>query len=134
MDYFAFEALPHLDGPIIDQEEEALARLDTLVAEMQRRYALFKESRVSNVTAYNKVATDPLPLIWLIHDEFADWMQLDSYRAGVETAVNRLGVKARAAGTYLIFAAQRPDASVFPMQLRSNLRYYVAATPSTSSQ
>ena len=121
VDYFAFEALPHLDGPIIDQEEEALVRLDTLVAEMQRRYSLFKASRVSNVTAYNKVATDPLPLIWLIHDEFADWMQLDSYRAGVEAAVNRLGVKARAAGIYLIFAAQRPDASVFPMQLRSNL-------------
>lgn len=121
VDYFAFETLPHLDGPIIDQEDEALTRLDALVAEMQRRYALFKEARVSNITAYNKAADEPLPLIWLVHDEFADWMQLDSYRAGVEAAVNRLGVKARAAGIYLIFAAQRPDASVFPMQLRSNL-------------
>lgn len=35
--------------------------------------------------------------------------------------VNRLGVKARAAGIYLVFAAQRPDNTVFPMQLRSNL-------------
>lgn len=121
VDYFAFEALPHLDGPIIDQEDAALSRLDALVAEMQRRYALFKEARVSNIAAYNKAASEPLPLIWLIHDEFADWMQLDSYRSGVEAAVNRLGVKARAAGIYLIFAAQRPDASVFPMQLRSNL-------------
>jgi S-DNA-T family DNA segregation ATPase FtsK/SpoIIIE len=121
VDYFAFETLPHLDGPIIDQEDEALARLSELVAEMQGRYALFKAARVSNITAYNKAAAEPLPLIWLIHDEFADWMQIDSYRAGVEAAVNRLGVKARAAGIYLIFAAQRPDASVFPMQLRSNL-------------
>ena len=121
VDYFAFEALPHLDGPIIDQEEVALTRLDALVGEMQRRYALFKDARASNITAYNKTASEPLPLIWLIHDEFADWMQLDSYRTGVEAAVNRLGVKARAAGIYLIFAAQRPDASVFPMQLRSNL-------------
>lgn len=121
VDYFAFEELPHLDGPIIDNEDEALERLDALVAEMQRRYALFKQARVSNITAYNKATEEPLPLIWLIHDEFADWMQLDSYRAGVEAAVTRLGVKARAAGIYLIFAAQRPDASVFPMQLRSNL-------------
>lgn len=30
-------------------------------------------------------------------------------------------MKARAAGIYLIFAAQRPDANVMPMQLRSNL-------------
>ena len=121
VDYFAFEALPHLDGAIIDSETDALNRLDALVAEMQRRYILFKEARVSNITAYNKSASEPLPLIWLIHDEFADWMQIDSYRAGVEAAVTRLGVKARAAGIYLIFAAQRPDASVFPMQLRSNL-------------
>lgn len=33
----------------------------------------------------------------------------------------RLGAKARAAGIHLIFAAQRPDATVFPMQLRDNL-------------
>ena len=35
--------------------------------------------------------------------------------------VSRLGVKARAAGIFLIFAAQRPDSHVMPMQLRSNL-------------
>ena len=30
-------------------------------------------------------------------------------------------MKARAAGIFLIFAAQRPDSQVMPMQLRSNL-------------
>src|SRR6202007_2574869 len=35
--------------------------------------------------------------------------------------VTRWGVKARAAGISLIFAAQRPDATVMPMQLRANL-------------
>lgn len=121
VDYFAFDRLPHLDGPIIDQQDAALEKLDALVSEMERRYAMFKEARVSNVSAYNAKASEPIPLIWLVHDEFADWMQIDTYRAGVESAVSRLGVKARAAGIYLIFAAQRPDNSVFPMQLRSNL-------------
>lgn len=121
VDYFAFEDLPHLTDGIIDNQEDALARLDGLVAEMERRYALFKTARVSNIRSYNQKADTPLPTIWLVHDEFADWMQIDSYRSGVEAAVSRLGVKARAAGIYLIFAAQRPDASVFPMQLRSNL-------------
>lgn len=121
VDYFAFEALPHLTDGIIDSTEAALAKLDALVAEMERRYGIFKEARVSNIRSYNQKAETPLPTIWLVHDEFADWMQIDSYRAGVEAAVSRLGVKARAAGIYLIFAAQRPDASVFPMQLRSNL-------------
>lgn len=121
VDYFAFDRLPHLDGPIIDEQDAALERLNGLVDEMQRRYALFKGPRVSNVRAYNEIAGEPLPLIWLIHDEFADWMQIESYRMAVESAVSRLSVKARAAGIYLIFAAQRPDNGVFPMQLRSNL-------------
>jgi DNA segregation ATPase FtsK/SpoIIIE, S-DNA-T family len=39
----------------------------------------------------------------------------------VANIVGRLGVKARAAGIALVFAAQRPDANMMPMQLRANL-------------
>jgi S-DNA-T family DNA segregation ATPase FtsK/SpoIIIE len=45
----------------------------------------------------------------------------DEYKSAVGSAVQRLGVKARAAGIHLIFAAQRPDKDVMPMQLRENL-------------
>ena len=55
------------------------------------------------------------------YDDFADWMLVDEYKEAVSSAVQRLGVKARAAGIHLIFAAQRPDNNVFPMQLRDNL-------------
>ncbi|HEX8554219.1 MAG TPA: FtsK/SpoIIIE domain-containing protein, partial [Sphingomonas sp.] len=106
VDYFAFDPLPHLVDGIIDQPADSLARLEALVVEMERRYALFREARANNMTSYNRVAAEPLPAIWMVHDEFADWMQIDSYREGVEAVVSRLGVKARAAGIYLIFAAQ----------------------------
>ena len=94
-----------------------------LVAEMDRRYVRFKEVRVPSLAAYNaKVTSDQrLPAIWLIHDEFAEWMLVEDYKESVTSVVQRLGVKARAAGIYLAFAAQRPDASVMPMQLRANL-------------
>lgn len=46
---------------------------------------------------------------------------MDSYRDEVSSIVQRLGVKARASGIYLIFAVQRPDATVLPVQLRDNL-------------
>lgn len=123
VDYFAFEDLLHLDGGIIDNQEIATQRLTELVAEMDRRYGCFKGVRVSNLAAYNaKVPPqDRLPAIWLIHDEFAEWMLIDDYKEAVATVVQRLGVKARAAGIYLVFAAQRPDAHVMPMQLRANL-------------
>jgi DNA segregation ATPase FtsK/SpoIIIE, S-DNA-T family len=48
-------------------------------------------------------------------------MMMEEYESAISTSVQRLGVKARAAGIHLIFAAQRPDATVLPPQLRSNL-------------
>jgi len=62
-----------------------------------------------------------LPFMWVIHDEFAEWMLTEQYAKSVSDIVGRLGVKARAAGISLVFAAQRPDANVMPMQLRANL-------------
>jgi S-DNA-T family DNA segregation ATPase FtsK/SpoIIIE len=123
VDYFAFDALPHLEGGIIDQQEAAVDRLERLVLEMDNRYRLFKEARTPNIVSYNaKVdAADILPTYWVIHDEFAEWMLTEEYRSAVTSTVGRLGVKARAAGIHLIFAAQRPDANVMPMQLRSQL-------------
>lgn len=123
VDYFAYEDLPHLDGGIIDDQETALQRLSELVVEMDRRYRRFREVRVPKLASYNaKVAPDErMPAIWLLHDEFAEWMLVEDYKESVASVVQRLGVKARAAGIYLVFAAQRPDALVMPMQLRANL-------------
>jgi S-DNA-T family DNA segregation ATPase FtsK/SpoIIIE len=82
-----------------------------------------RNARVPNLDAYNRKvsASERLPHIWLIHDEFADWMMVEEYKQEVVSAVGRLGVKARAAGIFLIFVAQRPDANVMPVQLRDNL-------------
>lgn len=123
VDYFQFDSLPHLDGGVIDDQTLALSKLRGLVGEMDNRYAKLKTAKANNLTAYNaKVdAAEKLPVIWVIHDEFAEWMMVDEYKEEVTALVGRLGVKARAAGIYLVFAAQRPDANVMPMQLRANL-------------
>lgn len=123
VDYFQLDGLPHLEGGIIDNQEEALSRLQSLVSEMDSRYAKFKEARANNLTSYNRKVAEGqrLPAIWIVHDEFAEWMMVEDYKDGVTALVGRLGVKARAAGLYLVFAAQRPDANVMPMQLRANL-------------
>jgi S-DNA-T family DNA segregation ATPase FtsK/SpoIIIE len=123
VDYFALEGLPHLDGGIITEQAMALSLLEELVAEMDRRYLLFKDARVNKLAAYNtKVGpTASLPVLFVVHDEFAEWMLMDTYSDSVTSLVSRLGVKARAAGIHLLFAAQRPDSNVVPMQLRDNL-------------
>ncbi len=123
VDYFAFENLPHLDGTLVVEPAEAVAKLERLVAEMDARYGKFRTARCPNLDEFNKRCGEPdrLPVIWVIHDEFAEWMMVDDYKDAVTNIVGRLGVKARAAGIHLVFAAQRPDANVMPMQLRSNL-------------
>src|SRR4029450_2288551 len=52
---------------------------------------------------------------------FAVWMLVEDYKETVSSTVQRLGVMARAAGIFLIFAAPRPEDRVMPLQLRDNL-------------
>jgi S-DNA-T family DNA segregation ATPase FtsK/SpoIIIE len=123
VDYSALEDLPHMREPIITTRERATDVLKELVEEMENRYRVFAAARARDLATYNSKAesADKLPMIFLVHDEFADWMLDDGYKGAVSAAVQRLGVKARAAGIHLIFAAQRPDKDVMPMQLRENL-------------
>lgn len=123
VDYLAFSDLPHVKDGIVDEQDAAIAKLNGLVDEMDRRYALLKSNRVTNIFDLHQKtdASEKPPVLWIIHDEFAEWMMTDEYKEAVANVVSRLGVKARAAGIFLIFAAQRPDSSVMPMQLRSNL-------------
>lgn len=123
VDYAALDALPHLREPIITTQDRAVDVLKSLVVEMDQRYRVFAGARARDLATFNSKATaaDRLPMIFLVHDEFADWMLDDNYKGTVSAAVARLGVKARAAGIHLFFAAQRPDKDVMPMQLRENL-------------
>jgi len=124
VDYRPLDELPHVEagsGGIIDDPSEAVRILGGLVEEMNRRYEIFKQAKVANIHAYRRATGNPLPTLWIIHDEFADWMQTDDYKDAVPNIVGRLSVKARAAGIFLMFAAQRPDKDVMPMQLRSQL-------------
>ena len=122
-DYAAVELLPHLQGGVVVDQARAVEVMESLVAEMERRYELFRANGARDIRSFNaKAATsDRLPYVFLVHDEFAEWMLTEDYKSAVTSNVSRLGVKARAAGIHLIFAAQRPDANVMPMQLRDNL-------------
>lgn len=123
VDYQQLTDLPHLREGIITEQERAQEVLTSLVLQMDQRYDLLAKARVNNLADYNKkvASQDRLPMLWLVHDEFADWMLVSEYKEAVSTSVQRLGTKARAAGIHLIFAAQRPEASVLPPQLRDNL-------------
>jgi DNA segregation ATPase FtsK/SpoIIIE, S-DNA-T family len=123
VDYANLSELPHLKEGIIIDRDRAIQILEFLVGEMDDRYRKFLTQKAKSLQDYNDKLPEAerLPVLWLIHDEFAEWMLVDAYKMAVSNAVQRLGVKARAAGIHLIFAAQRPDVNVLPIQLRDNL-------------
>lgn len=123
VDYFAFKQLPHLAAPQIQDKEEAKVLLEQLKEEMNRRLDLFAQVGAKNLDKYNrKVSKEQrLPVLWLIHDEFAAWMVDKDYAIMIDEVLKTLTVQARATGIYIILIAQRPDKDVVPMQIRDNL-------------
>ncbi len=89
VDYFAFEGLPHLQDGVIDEQENAITKLNELVGEMNRRYTVLRENRVSNIFDLHSKpnATERFPFLWVIHDEFAEWMLTPDYADAVSNIV-----------------------------------------------
>lgn len=122
VEFIRYRDIPYLDEDgIVTQKEKAINKLHGLVEEMERRYALFAEVGVNEISKYNKKVEEKIPRIVLIFDEFADWMLDEKFKREVGSVVQSLSAKARAAGIHLIVSTQRPDNSVVVPILRANL-------------
>ncbi len=122
VEFTRYRGIPYLDEDgIITKKELAMEKLQELVNEMEKRYSLFSEAGVNELSKYNNLAGNKLPRIVLIFDEFADWMLDDEFKKNVSSAVQSLSGKARAAGIHLIVSTQRPDNTVVVPILRANL-------------
>ena len=122
VDYAPFRSLPHLAQPVINELNEAVKVFDEIVEEMNHRYSLFSEAECQNLSDYNfNHPNSKLPVIWVFHDELAEAMSDKDYCREVTPRLKMLATKARAAGIFLFFIAQRPDKDAIPMQVRDNL-------------
>ncbi|MBS2970806.1 type VII secretion protein EssC [Metabacillus sp. KIGAM252] len=125
-----FKNMPHLLGTItnIEGSKNFSARaLASIKSELKRRQRLFDQHTVNHINDYTKLykkgeATDPLPHLFLISDEFAELKseEPDFIRELVSAA--RIG---RSLGVHLILATQKPG-GVIDNQIWSNARFRVA--------
>ncbi len=126
-----YNKIPHLFIPVVTDPKKAAGALHWACSEMDRRYNLFTEFSVRDMSSYNEVAAQrgdenhpPLPRIVVVIDELADLMMVASKE--VEEHICRLCQKARAAGIFLILATQRPSADVVTGLIKANVPSRIA--------
>ena len=130
VEFTVYEGIPHLLIPVVTDPKKAAGALNWAVQEMQRRYSLFAENSVRDLSDYNTMASqpdselEPLPQIVVIIDELADLMMTTSKE--VEDAICRLAQKARAAGMHLIIATQRPTTDIITGLIKANIPSRIA--------
>ena len=103
-----FDGLPHmLTHEVLSNPQDALGALDYLIEEMERRYGLFRASKVGNIAEYNAQSSTKLPYLVFAVDELADIMF--RHKKEFESRLLRLAQKCRASGIHIVLATQRPD-------------------------
>ncbi|MGZ5209022.1 MAG: DNA translocase FtsK 4TM domain-containing protein [Sulfuricurvum sp.] len=123
LEFSVYNDIPHLLTPVITKPKEAIAALNNMVYEMERRYQMMSETRTKNIESFNdKMKTEggeQLPYIVVIIDELADLMMTSG--KDVEYSIARLAQMARASGIHLIVATQRPSVDVVTGLIKANL-------------
>ena len=119
LDLSRYNGMPHmLTSEAITTRVDALAALDYLIEEMERRYVLFRAYAVGNIAEFNNVATDKLPYLVFIVDELADVVYND--KKMFEVKLMRLAQKSRACGIHMVLATQRPDVHTISGIVKAN--------------
>jgi S-DNA-T family DNA segregation ATPase FtsK/SpoIIIE len=124
-----FNAVPHLQCPVVTEMDKVVSALRMVLREMNRRYELFKSLGVRNIDGYRmKTIDEPeaekLPYLVVIIDELADLMMTTPDE--VETLLARLTQMARATGIHLIIATQRPSVNVLTGLIKANVPARIA--------
>ena len=120
-----YNDIPHLLTPVIVEPEKILSSLKWALSEMDRRYKLFHNAQVRNITGYNELSGfQALPYIIIVVDELNDLMQFAPVE--VEDAICRIAQMARATGIHLIVATQRPSVDVITGLIKANIPTRIA--------
>ena len=126
-----YNGIPHLLSPVVTDPKKAANALNWAVVEMNKRYKLFAELGVKDITSYNNKSENKLPKIIIIIDELADLMMACANE--VEDYICRLAQMARAAGMHLIIATQRPSVDVITGVIKANVPSRIAFAVSSQT-
>ena len=136
-----YNGIPHLLIPVVTDPKKAAGALQWAVFEMMKRYKLFSENGVKELSAYNALAEQSqpdengekmkkLPSVVVVIDELADLMLVAAKE--VEDSICRVAQMGRAAGMHLVIATQRPSADVITGLMKANIPSRIAFAVASS--
>lgn len=130
VEFSAFNSSVFMAGKSIYESEPAENALKQVVEEMERRYCILEQHKVSNLASYNSKVGEKskIPYLVVIIDEFADLIMSNTK---VNDSIVKLAQKARACGIHLILATQRPSADVINGLLKANIPGRIALSVSS---
>jgi S-DNA-T family DNA segregation ATPase FtsK/SpoIIIE len=120
-----FENLPHLLGTMTNLDgAQSMRAMASIKRELARRQEVFGEHGVNHINQYNKLfragkASQPLPHLFLISDEFAELKKEQPEFMTELVSAARIG---RSLGVHLILATQKPT-GVVDDQIWSNSKF-----------
>lgn len=129
VELMVYNGIPHLIMPVVTDHKKAVGALNWAIREMNRRYGLFEEAQVRDITGFNSKnrndkEAEHLPYILIVIDEMAEIMTVCGKE--FETCVSRLAALARASGIHLIVATQRPAVKVITGTIKANIPARIA--------
>lgn len=126
----AYNGIPHLLTPVINDMELVVNALQWAITEMMKRYRMLKQVLSKNIVQYNqKMGYSAMPYLIIVIDEMADLMLVAGPE--IETKVQRIAQMGRAVGIHLILATQKPVVTVITGLIKSNISGRIAyAVPS----
>lgn len=126
-DYKMYVDMPFMLKNPIEDSEEMVETMESLVTEMERRLNLFyKHGGFKNLDEYNEVVDqgdieeDKLPHIVYTIDEIAPLIM--EYKERIETCIQKLAVKGRICGIHFILATQMPRKEIMNGVIKANIK------------
>jgi S-DNA-T family DNA segregation ATPase FtsK/SpoIIIE len=119
-----YNGIPHLLTEVVTDPRNASKALRWVIYEMENRYRKLDQCYTRDIKGYNAKASEKLPYIVVIVDEFANLMAISQKE--VEDACVRLASMSRAVGIHLIMSTQRPSVDVITGLIKANFPYRIA--------
>lgn len=126
VEFHYLKGSPYLYKDLLSKEEETLNVLAELKNEIDRRWKLFSECEVHNISGFNSIADEKEKLPYLLVTLMeAESLLCNKYDEVIELLVS-LTTRGRATGVILLETTYNARADIVPQRLKANLPCVIA--------